>query len=140
MIEIGKIDFMDFVEEAAESIVNIKGKKKKFSKCIVYIGDNEGNIPHFHVSSEDYKEFLCCIYIYDNRYFTHGKHKDEFENGHQRKILDKWLRQQSKYADNYSNWQYLKLMWNQYNPIHAVPDTIDRQYQPNYTYIKSYKS
>ena len=31
-------------------------------------------MPHFHIISND-KSFECCICIFDNRFFNHGKHQ-----------------------------------------------------------------
>lgn len=138
---IGEIDF----SENLLNEVNVEDKnkfpqfKKSFSgKCTIEVYGSEGeNVPHFHIEAAD-KSFSCCICIFDNRFFTHGKHKDILARKDW-KTLDEWLRSRnSKYENNTkikNNWDAIVFMWNQLNG-----DTNSKMIeQPDYTIIKLYK-
>lgn len=126
-----------------EAINEIKITPNKYSpafpnsfngKCIIEVYGNEGeNIPHFHITSID-KKFSCCVQLFDNRFFTHGKHtsilhKKDWE------VLDSWLRlSNSKNLDN-TNWEYAKFIWTR---LYKRDEFKDKE-QPDYTMIKPYK-
>ena len=136
--KVGEIYFStDYLNE-----VNI-GDKKAFpnfknsfnGKCTIEVFGDEGEyIPHFHIKSID-RKFSCCIYIFDNRFFEHGKNNDTL-NKKDWKILDTWLRNiNTKYQDK-TNWETIVMIWDSiYYTDYSNKDTP----QPDYTTIKPYK-
>ena len=94
----------------------------KIGFCEVFVGDNEGQIPHFHIKSKSVK-WECCLELYRNRYFSHGS-KIWKLNSKQCKILDNWLRQKSTINPfkDLTNWEVLCGFWlAQNNPKTNVP-------------------
>ena len=139
---IGTIDF----GENLLNEVNVEDKnkfprfKKSFSgKCTIEVYGSEGEyMPHFHIISND-KSFECCICIFDNRFFNHGKHQGILARKDW-KILDEWMsKDNSRFKDKYnvkSNWDAIVSMWKQLNGENINIKTIE---QPDYTTIKPYK-
>lgn len=103
-------------------------------KCYIEIYGFEGeNIPHFHITSVDGK-FSCCIQLFDNRFFTHGKHLDTLHKKDWEK-LDSWLRLKNHINNDLTNWEYAKSIWmDLYNT-----EKYKSKIQPDYTTIESYK-
>ena len=94
----------------------------KIGFCEVFVVDNEGQIPHFHIKSTSVK-WECCIELYRNRYFSHGSKIGKL-NSKQYKILDNWLRSKSTLTNSngQTNWEILCLFWEaQNNPKTNVP-------------------
>lgn len=103
-------------------------------KCTIEVYGNEGsNIPHFHITSID-RKFSCCIQLFDNRFFTHGTHKDILHKKDW-EILDAWLRTENKRNSDNSNWKEAKEIWQYLYSDYRFND----YEQPDYTTIKLYK-
>ncbi len=134
---IGEIDFG--INSLNETNVGTKSSfpqfKNSFSgKCTIEIYSSEGeNIPHFHIEVVD-GSFSCCICIFENRFFTHGKHKDVLVRKDW-KTLDDWMRKTSGKDKSKNNWEYMATVWDSIYGQNNY-DTID---QPDYTTIKPYK-
>ena len=104
-------------------------------KCKVEVYNDEGKyIPHFHITFID-KKLSCCIYIFENRFFTHGIHKDIL-NKKDWKTLDAWLRAKHNRYPYYTNWEYIVYTWNMIYNLSNDPKQLS---QPDYTTIKPYK-
>lgn len=82
---IGYISFDDAVNEQEIGRPDFKS----IGKCKVEVYNNEGPIPHMHVYNAD-NSFKTCIYIFENKYFIHGKYKDKFNNK-QCKQFNEWI-------------------------------------------------
>jgi len=126
-ILIGIINFDDILNEDS---IGKNFNVKRYGPCEIIVYTTEGNIPHFHIVSNDNK-FKCCVRIYENRYFSHGDNKGKL-NSKECKELDKWLRQQhdtSKYGIM-TNWNKIESIWR--NAHNNIPPTLD---QPDYRKI-----
>ena len=139
---IGTIDFMEIItEQKVEDNKLFPVFKNSFKgKCVIEVYGKEGsNMPHFHITSVD-KKFSCCICIFDNRFFNHGKHKGLLHKKDW-KILDEWMRQKNSKYPNITNWEYTKQIWEDYNDKTYKNNDVELDYdnQPDYTTIKSYK-
>ncbi len=140
--EIGTIDFIEMISE--QNITNPKFfpvfKNSFKGKCTIEVYSREGNsIPHFHITSTD-GLFSCCICLFDNRFFNHGKHRDILAKKDW-KILDDWMRKPNEKDNTKSNWEYAKYLWIQQNgyDYKLNKESIDDTSQPDYTEIKPYK-
>lgn len=113
--------------------------KRNFENYKVNINPNEGNIPHMHLCSNDKPD--VCIYIYDNKYFTHGIHVGVLESGED-ELFNEWMRKRNKkYSINgavYTNWEVADMLWWEANGASSNPRPINAK-QPGYSYIKPYK-
>lgn len=56
------------LEELHIGDVNLK---YKLVVCGIYVYNNEGEIPHFHIRSNNI-DWECCVEIYKPLYFYHG--------------------------------------------------------------------
>lgn len=102
----------------------------KLEKCKVAVYASEGQIPHFHIESEDGK-FKSCVCIYSNNYFSHGgKYKGQF-NSKQRKEFNKWME---------NNWNKIKDAWEEGNPDCKFPEDQKCKAKPHYENMTQYKS
>lgn len=145
MIERRIIGTIDFGEDLINE-VNVEEKnrfpqfKKSFSgKCTIEVYGKEGeHMPHFHIIATD-KSFECCICIFDNRFFNHGKHQDILARKDW-KVLDDWMRKDNnKYMKNGgNNWESIVKVWKLLNDSNNKIDS-DKTIQPDYTTIKPYK-
>lgn len=95
-------------------------------------------IPHFHLISKD-KKFETCICIFEPLYFIHET-KTGTLNSKQRKHLNNWMNQMTKYTDpRISNWQTIKLAWILNNGT-KFKEVIRNYPQPNYSDMINYKN
>ena len=139
------IGTIEFGENLSEQVIgnkkNIPIFKNSFKgKCVIEIYGYEGNsMPHFHITSVD-KKFSCCICIFDNRFFTHGKHKDVLARKDW-KVLDEWMRKDNDDNKDETNWERIVEVWNMSNGTNYKNNDIELDYdnQPDYTTIKPYK-
>lgn len=96
---------------------------------------NEGPIPHFHIESKS-EGFDCCICIFEAYYFSHGSHTDTL-NSKQKKQLDNFLSEKSKFNRKLSNWEFIRDAWISAN--HKTDGISDYPMsKPNYRYIDTY--
>ena len=134
------IGTIDFGENLNESNVGTQKSfpqfKNSFSgKCTIEIYSSEGeHIPHFHIEATD-RSFSCCICIFDNRFFNHGKHKDVLARKDW-KVLDEWMRKDNTKNKSMSNWEYIATTWDN---IYGQDNYGNMTEQPDYTIIKPYK-
>lgn len=133
---LGIISFDDAVNEASlgETSFTVIGN------CVIKIDSGEGQIPHFHIFGLDTK-FLCCVCIYENMYFSHGKYTDTFPGNKQCKQLDKWLNKKATLYDagDRTNWEFIRDTWEDSNPNCLFPESRKIKFQPDYTTIRKYK-
>ena len=112
------------LEELHIGDVNLK---YKLGVCGIYVYNNEGEIPHFHIRSKNI-DWECCVEIYKPLYFYHGIQQRNLNNK-QCKLLDKWLKKKSSPFD-ITNWESISLSWdNSENPSTNVPNN---RIKPNY--------
>ncbi len=141
-VVIGEIDFGEVLNETNVEKKELFPKfKKSFSgKCTIEVYGREGeHVPHFHIISDD-KSFECCICIFENRFFTHGKHKDVLARKDW-KTLDDWMRKENilkKFKNVDTNWDSVVAIWKGLNDDNNSIDA-DTVEQPDYTTIKPYK-
>lgn len=140
--EVGTIDFLELIyEQNIDSPKLFPTFKNSFKgKCVIEVYGREGNsIPHFHITSTD-NLFSCCICLFENKFFVHGKHRDTL-NKKDWKVLDTWLRQTNSKDNTKTNWEYAKFIWIQQNSdnYRLNRKTINDYEQPDYTIIKPYK-
>lgn len=135
---IGEIDFSDIVNEK-EVISSNRYKVKNIGQCKIEIYENEGQIPHFHITGIS-KTFNCCVRIYEPYFFIHGNKCRDTLNTNQCKELDTWLRQQNKNSiGNMSNWEAIVFMWYTFNPDCKYPEFKKTNKQPDYTRMNMFK-
>lgn len=96
----------------------------------IYVYGKEGKyIPHFHLIGNNLN---CCICIYDNKYFSHGVHKDKI-NSKTKKILNGFLKEKNKTIVEYSNWQVIGLFFDISNQTNYFNKKLK---QPDYTKLE----
>ena len=101
--------------------------KSKLGTCGIYVYNNEGQIPHFHIKSKN-NEWECCVEIYRPLYFNHGSKQGKLNNK-QCELLDEWLKKKV-FPFNITNWESISLSWdNSQNPSTNVPNN---RIKPNY--------
>ena len=122
---IGEIDFgNEILDEQKLGGVNLKSK---LGTCGIYVYNNEGQIPHFHIKSKN-NDWECCIEIYRPLYFNHGTKQGRLNNK-QCELLDEWLKKKV-FPFNITNWESISLSWdNSENPSENVPNN---RIKPNY--------
>lgn len=99
--------------------------------CKIQVFNNEGPIPHFHITNES-KNFHCCPCIYEPVYFNHGVKVDRLDSS-QRKELNQWLSKQNKFVPTSTNWEMIAAAWQMLeNPTKNIPKNAK---QPDYTQL-----
>lgn len=133
---IGVINFGNF--GINEQTVGISHFGKGIGNCKIQVFNNEGSIPHFHITNES-KNFSCCVCIYEPLYFNHGKHQDKLDSTN-RKKLQKWLQspcQKKSVNGKLTNWEYISSCWDSLeNNMNEVPK---RPMQPDYSNMENMK-
>lgn len=128
----------DSIDENKSPIFDQIIDKKKILNYQIFVYNNEGPIPHFHVidlsGNNRYKD--VCICIYSANYFSHGKHNDILNNK-ELKILDNFLR--VSMGEKITNWDYISFVWKNNNPemVKKYPNFY-KTIQPNYTNISTF--
>lgn len=125
----------------AKTITNSsKNALKLGTQVSIEVRDNEGSYePHFHVSNNEHgnKRIDTCVKIYDNRFFSHGKHILEFNSSYF-KDLDNWLSKKYYKLINgieMTNWEVIEYTWRIAYGLHPTATSI----KPDYTTIKPTK-
>lgn len=122
---------------------DITGKKGKVL-FYVYVGGQEGTIPHLHIfrNRNDLKAWKngICLMLHKNSYFDHSKNKDHFKNEDEFKLVLDMLNDRCD-VDGYTsmnNWRYALRMWNDINERYPIDLNTK---MPNYDFasIKTYK-
>jgi hypothetical protein len=132
---IGEIDFNDInIIESNVGDISL-GKKVGLCKIEVRNGGNEGPIPYFHIYNDN---FLCCLCIYEARYFDHGIHQDTLNNN-QLKKLDSWFREPYRKGSIITRWEFGEACWKFKSDEEEMRFRITVR-QPNYKDTKGYKS
>lgn len=123
------------LESYLNEVTIVSDNLPKIGKIKIHVYENEGTIPHFHIDSIDGK-FKCCICIYDNKYFDHGKYQDKLTNN-QAKALDQLLRSKLTIRNiTQSIWDHIAFAWdiaNSNNPYNKQYENYTKQ--PNYSDI-----
>jgi hypothetical protein len=124
---IGELDLdlgNEILDEQKLGDVNLKSK---LGTCGIYVYNNEGQIPHFHIKTKD-KKWECCIEIYRPLYFYHGTKQGKLNNK-QCELLNEWLKKKV-FPFDITNWENISLSWdNSENPSTNVPNN---RIKPNY--------
>ena len=124
---IGELDLdlgNEILDEQKLGDVNLKSK---LGTCGIYVYNNEGQIPHFHIKTKN-NNWECCIEIYKPLYFDHGIQQRNLNNK-QCELLDEWLKKKV-FTFNITNWENISLSWdNSQNPLTNVPNN---RIKPNY--------
>ena len=101
--------------------------KYKLWTCGIYVYNNEGQIPHFHIKSKD-KKWECCVEIYRPMYFNHGSKQGKLNNK-QCELLDEWMSKKSTLLP-VTNWDMIDALWvTSQNPTTNIPPN---KKKPNY--------
>ena len=101
--------------------------KSKLETCGIYVYNNEGQIPHFHIKTKD-KKWECCIEIYRPLYFNHGTKQGRLNNK-QCELLDAWMSKKSTLLP-VANWGMVDATWaTSQNPTTNIPPN---KKKPNY--------
>lgn len=107
-ILIGEIDFSlnPIINETRVGII------EKIKSAKVYVYENEGKIPHFHIIIPDVEQVCVCIFTAE--YFSHGT-KQGTLNSSQCKNLDSFMREKTKLKDykGMTNWEVCRSLWIQ---------------------------
>lgn len=120
------------LESYVNEVTIVSDNLSKIGKIKIRVYENEGTIPHFHIDSLNDK-FHCCICIYDNKYFDHGKYQDKLTNN-QAKALDQLLRTKLTIRNvTQSVWDHIALAWELANGDNPY----NKQYE-NYTKQSNY--
>ena len=117
------------LEELHIGDVNLK---YKLGICGIYVYNNEGEIPHFHIISKN-NDWECCVEIYKPLYFDHGIQQRNLNNK-QCKLLDKWMSKRSTILP-VSNWDMIGALWiTSENPTINIPSN---KRKPNYLLLNN---
>ena len=101
--------------------------KYKLGTCGIYVYNNEGQIPHFHIKTKN-NEWECCVEIYRPLYFNHGTKQGKLNNK-QCELLDTWMNKKSTLLP-VTNWDMIDALWaTSQNPTTNVPNN---RIKPNY--------
>lgn len=122
---IGELDLgNEILDEQKLGDANLKSK---LGTCEIYIYNNEGQIPHFHIKSKN-NDWECCIEIYRPLYFNHGTKQGKLNNK-QCELLDTWMNKKSTLLP-VTNWDMIDALWmTSQNPTTNIPPN---KKKPNY--------
>lgn len=124
-IHIGYINFSKCDQEiTSESNIVSKDSEKPnlhgIGKCEIFIGSDEGPVPHIHIASND-TDWGACICLHEAYYFPHGDNpltRGVF-NSKQAKEFDKWISRPSTKSKGLSNYLHCSKTWlSQYAEIY----------------------
>lgn len=117
-------DLPEYVSEDKLGTLNLKGEIKS---VIVEIRTNEGwEKPHLHVHNDN---FNTAVRLDVCEYFHHYPYDDFFNNKKQAKEFDEFMR--SKNYNGMTNWEYAKMVFNNYYGPSGHPLKADEQ--PDYS-------
>lgn len=94
-------------------------------KYIIFVNENDGNIPHFHLYSNQTQQD-CSICILEPKYYKHS-HVVQILDDYDVEIINRFL--SSKYK-NGSYWDHILSLWNIAND-----DIYEGYTQPDYTQL-----
>ena len=113
--------------ELEESFIGDVNLKYKLGICGIYVYNNEGQIPHFHIKTKN-NNWECCIEIYKPLYFDHGIQQGKLNNK-QCELLDTWMNKKSTLLP-VTNWDMIDALWvTSQNPTTNIPQN---KKKPNY--------
>ena len=114
---IGEINFEnEILDEQKLGDLNLKSK---LGTCGIYVYNNEGQIPHFHIKSKS-GDWECCVEIYKPLYFNHRSKQGKLNNK-QCELLDIWMNKKSTLLP-VSNWDMIDALWiTSQNPTGNIP-------------------
>lgn len=133
------------LKELIDKILKEERSAKDLLGFDVQLGENEGNIPHFHLDNGEIgnKKKKTAIRLDMPFYFLHSD-KNYILNSKEKKQLILWLADKPIYKKGNSeneiipksNWENLKTIWNQYYPNNKITCGM-----PNYSLLeKDYKT
>lgn len=137
-------NYIEILMEVNVTTASLMPYIKDIGKCFIEVFSDEGNnIPHFHIRNEaevnngsEKDRFHTCLYIFDNRYFTHKGKMDTFKKKQMEELND-WLKKPNKRYGKITNWEAIRKIW-----IDLYDNGKYANYsgtQPDYTTIKPYK-
>ena len=135
VMTIGTINLGEF--DIRENTLDTVHFGKGLGDCKIQVFNNEGIIPHFHITSKG-ENFECCVCIFEPLYFNHGRKNGKLD-ANQRKQLNKWLCSPSNaVVGNLTNWENIVLSWqNLGNSMKCIPKVIK---QPDYINMENMRS
>ena len=142
LILIGEIDFSGCDDELINesSIVskdNAKPNIRGIGKCEVFIGSDEGPVPHIHIKSND-TTWGSCICLHEAYYFPHGGNPmtEGVFNSKQAKEFDDWMGKPNMKRNTRSNYLQCASVWlDQYGSKYAYiyeKNNTNFSVKPNY--------
>ena len=110
---------------------------------VVVYTDDKGYIPHVHIMDRgtNGREFDCCVQLETNRYFSHGKHLDTFNNKQCREFND-FMKQPCRFPKYRNNYEFAVEMWNANNSdsyVQIRENELGEIIMPDYSTILPYK-
>lgn len=131
---IGSINLGEF--DIQENTMGIAHFGSGLGDYKIQVFNNEGPIPHFHITNEA-KNFRSCICIYEPLYFNHGSKISRLDSA-QRKILDSWLRKSTvsiAAKGKLTNWEAISFAWDMLE--NSMVNAPKNQVQPDYTRLEN---
>lgn len=105
--------------------------------CNVFVyEDEDGNIPHFHIESDQH--FFVCVEIYNSKQYSHNERYNYILDKSCCIQLDKWLREKDK-MNKISRWENIKFIWEALNGDFCnFPTNKKVQTQPDYSLMSGF--
>lgn len=103
----------------------------------IHIEGGEGYIPHMHICKKSGKNVILRIKLLTNEYFREKDDKMNTLNQKERKALNSYLYRKIDKYSNLTQWQFLCMFWNRYNPEHQINPY--NNIQPDYKIINEPK-
>ena len=129
----------EIIEERSKDLVGTEKAKKKSCPVSVYVGSEEGPIPHVHIflkkfngSEKAWKTEAVVLMLLANAYFDHSEGNKFFE---EKKQFDAVIRLFEVIKENgMSGWEYACDLWNKHNPDYRIPTETIEQGMPDYSW------
>ena len=141
------------LRECIEDVINEREKMRLVEMArvgimfnnldVVVYTDDKGYIPHVHILDRDTngRDFDCCVQLETNRYFSHGKHFDTFNNKQCREFND-FMKQPCRSPKYRNNYEFAVEMWNANNSdsyVQIRENELGEIIMPDYSIIRPYK-
>lgn len=110
---INQIGFTVNKEDIIQLISNLEVRRQigNIKMLTIYVYNNEGNIPHFHIKKVGKQD--CCIKILTNEYFIHPKHSTTLSRNELKLLID-FLNSKE---NNETYWSLIIKEWNKQSNI-----------------------
>lgn len=100
---------------------------KHLSKFILWVYGGEGPVPHFHITTSDPDDLLCCVCLHVPAYFDHGVEFKSLNSKLRIELNEFLVSPDKKYKDGRTIWQSMCNDWINNNGNFNFPT-----FQPNY--------